>query len=216
MAVTTLAEYKAYLRITGSGDDAWLTILVASACDLIERYCGRPPLGFEQGAKTEFLSGRGNEYLFPRCWPVNSVTSIESLASDGALTAVDAASYRVKNGNVIARTGVMRGSLGDGWDGGEREYVRFDASPRFAEGDGNYKVIYDGGYAVVPSTVKHAAWIAADWMRASAGRDPTASSESIGSYSISYGQGQAFRTQNGVALPAQAAVLLGSHAEVLP
>lgn len=201
MAIISLSEYKVYAGISGSGDDAWLTVLVSAACDAIERHCGRPSGGFELGSKTETLNGTGNEYLFPACWPIVAITSIKHVGADGTKTDVEANTYRASGDLYVTRTGVSRYGAIDRWVSGGVFSDSFTVSPSFEEGEANYEIVYNGGYSSVPAALKLAAYKLTDFYRASRGQDPSMRSESIGSYSYT-------RSDQAGSIPADVVALL--------
>jgi hypothetical protein len=73
MALVTLAELKAQLSVTGSGEDTALTAFLAAADAAVKSYCARP---FEDTTATVYLDGNGSQMLpLPgRYFPVTTFT----------------------------------------------------------------------------------------------------------------------------------------------
>ncbi len=80
-ALTTLADVKTALSISGSTQDALLEALILTASEAIEKYCSR---SFKQVVgKTEKLEGWGTPTLFPSLTPISALTSITYEGSPG-------------------------------------------------------------------------------------------------------------------------------------
>lgn len=221
MALVTLAEYKTYAGISGTDDDAVLQVLISAAQDAIERFCGRDAGGFESGTKTEYYDGRGSEYLFLRSWPASSITSVKWRDAAGNLTTISATSYRLKSDRTLVRTGVNRGRFtSDEWGYVGEEaltYPQFSVQPQFSEGLGNIEVVYAGGFATIPGSLKLAVYRLVDGMFASRRENPDMQSETIGSYSYTKGKGGYDNvTAGGVSLPPEVASYLAPFGSVLP
>ena len=81
--LTTVASLKSWLKVTGSGDDAELGVLIKVASELVGRFCGRENLG-QVYSYTENYFGRGSfkidtrpfHDLVLRHFPVVSLTSV--------------------------------------------------------------------------------------------------------------------------------------------
>jgi hypothetical protein len=191
MALTTISEYKSYAGISGSTLDSILTTLLSVAQDQIERYCDRPAGGFESGSKTENVDGTGSEYMLVKCWPVTSVTTLKYRTMDGSLVTVAASDYRLEASlGRITRTGAASGrfAFDDGYTPLEG-VAEFATYPQFAEGLGNYEVVYVGGFSTVPDALKLAVWKQMDHLYGTRRKSGNAKSESIGDYSITYADG---------------------------
>jgi len=129
--LVTLDDMKNYLGIplVDTTYDAFLTEQITVISDSIENYCGRK---FALGSYTQtfyyddFRTIKKELYLFH--YPVTSVTSIEE--NDEALVPVE--DYRVANtsGKIVKPRG-------------------------FFSYAGNVEVIYEAGYATIPSIIQH-------------------------------------------------------------
>lgn len=193
MALTTNTAYKTYAGISASTWDTLLTTLIAAAQAAVESYCGRPAGGFESATWTQTRNGNGAESIFVPCWPVTSITSVTEILADGSTQALASTTYRAGvRGGEIARTGVSRARFGviatsAGYWPGEYESgggAGFGPEPCFAEGRGNYSIVYVGGYAsnAIPANLVLAIWMLVDAMFARRGKDPAMSGESIEGY----------------------------------
>jgi uncharacterized phiE125 gp8 family phage protein len=137
MALTSLANVKEYLGISGTTYDALLTNLITRMEAFIERYCDRP---FAQTTYTdEKYDGEYNNggLLLLNHWPLISVASLYDdldcdytsstlIDSDDYLTYLDEGIIRLKNG------------------------------VEFNEGDQNIKITYDAGVTSVPADLEQA------------------------------------------------------------
>lgn len=139
-ALTSLDDLKEYIGLTTGDHDLLLENLIDRATDLFETYCDRK---FAAAAYTEYHDGRGLDKLFPKQWPVNSVTSIhdDSDWTWGADTLIDAGDYRIAH------------------DG----YIQMKTST-FSDDVQNVKIVYNGGYSTIPEDLAQACIEQAAWM----------------------------------------------------
>ena len=132
-AFTKLDDLKAWLNISGNGDDDLLSKLIVAASAFIETWISRTIAQTTYTAET--YDGPGGVRLGLRNFPV---TAVASLAIDGVT--IPAASGPTANGYILSasRTGlVLRGY-------------------RFTEGVENVVVTYTAGYASTPADVDQA------------------------------------------------------------
>ena len=96
MAILTLAEYKVWAGITGTGDDSRLQKLIDYAHVAMRRYCGRSLTdGFESATRTEIHDVDASQLTLKE-WPITSITSITPILGDNtAGTALDSTTYHV-------------------------------------------------------------------------------------------------------------------------
>lgn len=81
-ALTTLANTKTYLGVSGGSEDSLLTLLINSASAWIERRCDRT---FKKTSYTEYLRGTGSEHLFLKGYPIiGSVVLAENTSGDAS------------------------------------------------------------------------------------------------------------------------------------
>lgn len=183
-ALVTVAEYKTYAGITGSGDDAVLTVLIDAASAAVRRACGRhESTGFASATYTETIDGTGADTISLVEWPVSSVTSIKYIDDNGVETTIAATAYRV---NLATGVVYMLGS------GHGRSQVDSDGymvvggwgwEPKWTQGFGNYQAVYVGGYSPIPSDLAYAVFRLVDIMFAERRQNPNLQSESLGAYS---------------------------------
>lgn len=196
MALLTLSEAKAFLNITDTSEDVWLTALLRASDQIIKSYCG---LEFERATYTEFLSGNFTKELVLRETPVISVTSVHldneghfgqgpstpfgvdtlltegedySLVFDGIADGVDASLS-----GILYRINTI-------WSPPSRRYVPGKTYPERAAARGNVKVVYVGGYTDIPEDLKLASSLLVSRLKLTSplGGQPLRS-ERIGEYS---------------------------------
>lgn len=130
--LTTLAEVKAYLGITGTTSDVLLQSLITAASQAIANYCNRT---FQVTAYNEMRSGNGNSEFVTLGYPITSVSSV------------------TVNGNTIPSAG--NAWPRNGYSNGEWS-ITIDGYcvPR---GRKNVALSYSAGYAVIPADLDQAA-----------------------------------------------------------
>lgn len=128
MSFLAIAEVKEFLEIGFEIQDTVVQVIIDGVEDFAERECG---VKLTASEITEDHKG-GSKALRPFIAPLNSITSIESVASDGTLELIEAAVYRQDLNRI----------------------VRFDGS--LWDRNTLYRVKYNGGHAVVPNGLKHA------------------------------------------------------------
>lgn len=160
--LTTLADVKTALSISGSSEDARLTLAIAAAEQAIANACNRP-LGFLSQTITAYYDGLGFDSFYATYVPIVSVTSLSLMARKVA-TAYLAANY--DHNADTGRFWLVNGSV-------------------FPEGMENIKLVYVAGYADQPSVPADLQGIARNVSAIAyrtALRDPTVRSENLGSY----------------------------------
>jgi len=135
-ALTTLAFAKTYLKIPvgETSQDSIVEFCINAASQEIESDTNRK---LKAQSITEFQHGRNGNIIVLREWPINSITSLaidqSALFTDPA-TLIDADDYRISDDLnsvvMINRT--------------------------FPNGFNNIKIIYNAGYASVPSDLENA------------------------------------------------------------
>jgi len=149
-------------------DPTLLGSLVSAASARIERYCRRL-LAAED--RTELHDGDGTGNLFLRTFPVVEIDSVTVTDADGQSETYDGDSLVVNE-----RTGELR-------------FAPDAARLRFPAGFQNVVVAYTAGFDPIPADVQEAAVQLCCWLAASLAKDPTASSERLGDYQVSYAAG---------------------------
>lgn len=136
-ALTSLAFAKTYLKIPALETtlDSIVEFWINVASQRIETETRRK---LKAQATTEFQDGRNNNIIVLREYPANSITSL-TIDSDGVFTdpsdIIDPASYRITDsGNSLLLIDQL-----------------------FPRGYCNIKVVYNAGYASVPSDLENAA-----------------------------------------------------------
>ncbi|MEE9200657.1 MAG: head-tail connector protein [Candidatus Brocadiales bacterium] len=127
MSLTTVANVKEYLGVSGTSDDALLSRLVDWSTDLIHSYCRRV---FTEASYDEYYDGDGTEGLLVNQFPVSTVTLLEV---DGVQK--DTSSY------------LLYGQLG---------LIKVK-SGKFPRGKKNLRVQYSAGYATLPNDLEQVA-----------------------------------------------------------
>lgn len=187
MALTTLAEYKAWANILNTDLDTPLAVHLAVADARVKTYCGRD---FEQDAAyVECVSGNDSNSITIAESPINSVTSLLLVDGDGNTThTYDASDYyidagapgvirlRPASGGYQHATGLGTGGLRNQWK----------PLATFPLGHGNVKFTGDVGYATIPQDLKWAVWILVASMMAARGRDPSIQAATIGQVSVTF------------------------------
>lgn len=126
MGLTTVANVKEFLGVTGIADDALIVNLIDRVTNFIQKYCNRK---FTSSTYDEYYDGSGTGYLFLPDYPIVSVALLEI---DGAVKAsTDYAIY--------TDAGMIRLKKG-----------------KFNEGILNVHVIYVAGYVTVPKDLEQA------------------------------------------------------------
>ncbi len=181
--------------------------LLAAAEAFVHRYCGRRK--FFYGTYTEFLTAPLKGNLRINETPIWSITSLkidnsggfgqldDTFGTDTLLTAgqdyyfvVDDTDGKGYTGQVICLAG--NGWYGSWWGGGLYGWGRGGGTPGLLARQpqpvpGNVKIVYIGGYALIPDDLRLAIWqIVAD-RRAAADVGVVMQSESMEGYSYSLG-----------------------------
>lgn len=89
LSPAALSELKAWLGIATTGDDAELTALLMTALELCEGFTGTMPL--QTGCEEVLNAGGDWQSLSTR--PVQSITGLSGVASDGSRTTLTGSDY---------------------------------------------------------------------------------------------------------------------------
>lgn len=184
-SLISIAEYKVWAGISGTAQDALLTVLVDAVSMEVRRWCDRDlTTGFESAARTEYYDGTGEETIQLVEWPVTSVASVVIRYAGGTTETVDANTYRVDGGSgVLSRIDAVRTRYPVTTFGNVDTI--FGAEPMFPSGFRNIGVTYTGGYATIPADLKMACYRLTDLAYSARGRNFALASESLGQYSYS-------------------------------
>jgi hypothetical protein len=186
MPLATVANYKAWAGINGTGSDAAITLMLAQAEASVRRYAGRDMTnGFESANRTETYNGDGSAVLQLREWPITTLTSVEERDRAGTWTTLDADEYRVdtRTGQLY-RLGATWGRIVSDFIGGGNNPA-FGVSPAWSADPASVRVTYTGGYTTIPADIVAVVYMLIDYKLANAGGNPSATSETIGVYSVS-------------------------------
>jgi len=133
-ALTTLAMAKVYLKIPTAEltMDSMVELFINASSQMIESETDRK---LKAQSLTEVHHGRNSNIIMMNEWPVNSITELR-VGGDfsDAATIIDPSEY----------------SIGD-----ESNCVILK-NRRFDRGYNNVQIIYNGGYAAIPSDLEHA------------------------------------------------------------
>lgn len=77
----TLAEYKAYVGITSTNQDAQIKSIIPKASSFIKNYCRRTFIDYVNDAKTEIFNG--GKFILLAEYPVLQISSVEYSADYG-------------------------------------------------------------------------------------------------------------------------------------
>lgn len=187
-ALTTLADVKTELGISGSTEDDYISRLINAVSDMIRFYCGRT-FYYEEDIE-ESVAGYGQTRLLVSRTPI--VGSISSITYEG--TAIDTTIYSVED----ADAGIIYCSYGFNWTAQLTGKSIGEATPGTEAL--SYVVTYDGGYYTpqqyvvdngtdrsLPYDLEDACiQLVAGRYRAK-GRDPRISAEHLKSWGANYG-----------------------------
>jgi uncharacterized phiE125 gp8 family phage protein len=178
LAVTTLAEYKVFTGISGTGDDAALTVMIALAQDLAEKHCGRL---FDSSARTQVYDGMGTKVLQVNAYPITAVSSITVEDAEGDVYwTLATTEYKIDaNAGIITLTPKNGPTI----DGDDSYWWGASTFPSDAQ---NINIVYTGGYTTAPDSLKYAVWMITNYLFANRRADTAVASESIGHYSVTY------------------------------
>lgn len=151
MAVITVADYKAWIGETGSAYDTVLGVVIPAVEADLETACGRV---FKSATYTdEVYNGKGEDSIWLRNYPVDSVAAVKVLDSNGNTETLASSEYRL-----VAPRRVVRLSDADAaWDHLSRSQHMLGRhqAPVFPWAQGNILVTYTGGYATIPDDLKY-------------------------------------------------------------
>ena len=189
-SLISIAEYKVWAGISGTAQDALLTVLVDAVSMEVRRWCDRNLIdGFESVSRTERYDGNNEQTIQLKEWPVTSVTSVKLYQADGTSQTYDSTTYRVDaDSGVLSRIDPKKGRFPVTAFGTVN--ATFSVQPWFDEGWQNIEVVYTAGYArtptdLLPADLKMACYRLTDLAYSARGRNFGLASESLGQYSYS-------------------------------
>lgn len=194
-ALTTLANVKTALGISGSSEDTRLERIIEAASALAANYCSRvfevPITDDALGTLTEKQAGVGTPFLILNRPPIDEDQSI-AVSIDGVTESTS--NYEVHD----AKGGVLYHKVGT-WLITAPAAWGISRPPAFNFPRKLISITYRGGYVTptqattysltrdLPYDLEQAAIMLAVSIYNSEGRDQTISNESLMSYSVSYG-----------------------------
>jgi uncharacterized phiE125 gp8 family phage protein len=182
-SLISIAEYKVWAGISGTAQDALLTVLVDAVSMEVRRLCDRNLTnGFESTSRTERYDGTDEATIQLIEWPVSSITSVTLYTAGGDTEVLDSDTYRVNgDSGVLSRIDPKMGRFPVTAFGTVN--ATFSVQPWFDQGFDNVEVVYTGGYATIPADIKMACYRLTDLAYAARGRNMGIQSESLGGYS---------------------------------
>lgn len=162
----TLAQYKIYNKITGSGDDSLNTELIASASAAIEKLVGRT---LTSASYTEDYSPRyPGKLLQLNNYPVTALTQVRLWPNETYVETYDSGNF-----NIDLDRGLVEWATGSGRGTWPRGFQVIEVS-------------YTGGYSTVPDDLQLATALFGNSLFNMVGSDVSITSESLETYSVSF------------------------------
>ena len=182
-SLISIAEYKVWAGITGTAQDAVLTVLVDAVSMEVRRWCDRNLTdGFESKERTERYDGNNEQTIQLKEWPTASVAEVRIYQADGNYDTLDSTTYRIdEDSGVLSRIDPKTGRFPVTAFGTVN--ATFSVQPWFDQGWQNVSVRYTGGYATIPADLKMACYRLTDLAYAARGLNFGIQSESLGQYS---------------------------------
>lgn len=185
MALTTTAELKTHLRISGASEDTFLDQVRLGVEAAVLRYLGR---SIESAEATEYYDGSGRESLVLRRRPLTAIATLHLDQSGryGQLSGAFASSTLLVEGTdyMLPRVDQTEGN-------GGRVLRINDVWPHVR---GCIKVKYTAGYTAVPEDLKLAVLTLCAQVRAGCEKGGILAGETLGSYSYTLLQGGSERS----------------------
>lgn len=191
-ALTTLANVKTELGITGSADDAYLESQINFVSTAIETFLGRT-LGYEAG-KVEKVKGYGGTRIRLSLIPLIEVTDVTIVNATGVTATYEVADMEIeydgKEGFLFFRSGWP-------WTA-PRPFGTIARDPLPGHEESSIQVTYNGGYVLpadlpavdpqiaLPIDIERAAILAVSTNYARRSADRSVKTERLMSYSVTY------------------------------
>lgn len=240
MALANISEIKTLLGITGTTEDAKLTVMVAAASASIQNYCGRNfestvygtgnTSAYSAGGDSGYYSGDNSRDLILRQRPVTTVTSVYQDETgrfgdnpDGAFASstllVAGTDYVLMwDGQLpsvstrCSYSGILRKLTGV-WPASWK-YSAGTINPQIMNSTGNIKVTYTAGYTTVPADISYAvALVVAQMRRTAPFGGESLTSEHFESYGYTLGGGKG-GSQSSVIKLGEVASILNRYREI--
>ena len=148
--LVTLAEYKAYVGITSTTQDASIATLIPRVSSLVKSICRRSFVDYVDDAKIQVFSG-GDQFVLSET-PVLQIESVELSTDYGAnyTELVEYTDYALDMEQDAVVPLQLVGYVPDYWDG----VIRRTVSPTFPRRINGYRVSYTAGYETLPQDLK--------------------------------------------------------------
>lgn len=190
MALTTLAQIKAFQGITGTASDAQLSALLLAADPILKAYLGRD---IESTSYTQFYSGTNTKHLVLRQRPVTAVTNVwvdnngnfgsgTGFDSTTLLTAGTDYALQYDQDSTTSRSGILV-RINTTWPEVFLNYTFGRLVRETGPALGNIKVQYTAGYTTIPMDLQYAVSMIVAYMKRTAASAANLSAERIGEYS---------------------------------
>ena len=150
ISLVTLAEYKAYVGITSTTQDAQIATLIPRVSELVKSICRRTFVDYVNDARTQVFSG-GDQFVLSET-PVLSVQAVEASVDYGAnyTELVEYTDYALDMELDAIVPLQLVGYVPDYWDG----IIRRTVVPTFPRRINGYRVTYTAGYETLPLDLK--------------------------------------------------------------
>lgn len=148
--LVTLAQYKAYVGITSTTQDAAIVALIPRVSSLVKSICRRTFVDWVDDSKVENFRG-GDQYVLQET-PVLQVQSVEYSLDYGAtyteLTEFTDWVLDLENDSIVPLQ--ILGYVPEYWDG----VMKRVTTPTFPQRINGYRVTYTAGYETLPEDLK--------------------------------------------------------------
>lgn len=180
MAITTSTTYKTYAAIATDSLDDRIDLAILAAQKAIETALGVASLDSATYTDEKY-SGDDTNRLELRNYPVTAISAIKWRDSTTSSTTIEATTYEYDGPSAIVWRIFSQG--GFGYTDETPALGGVDIGDVWRRGTRNYMVTYTAGYSTFPADLVQIAHEMISTMIATARRDGTMQSESIGSYS---------------------------------
>lgn len=134
LPLVTKSEFKTYVGLTSTSQDAIIDSLIPKVSELVKSICGRTFVDYVNDAKTEYLLG-GAKFMNVSEPPITAISSLEYSSDYGAsyttLTEYTDFVWNRRDDTIISLTG-----------------LDFDSKPNA------YRITYTGGYETLPPDLR--------------------------------------------------------------
>ena len=182
-ALTTAARFKSYIKKTTNEDDTLIEILIDVVSDFIEKYCDRR---FLQTAYTnEVYDGQGSPQMLLKNYPISTTASFQLDERDTDLNESNWSSVDTKLYHIDYNAGIIE-LIDDVFREVPRKYqITFTAGYVFKNDAAPLVTLESVGLG----DLEYAVWTLINDIYKDAKKVSGVKSESIGNYSVSYGEG---------------------------